>query len=99
MDVEVEVDVESSATLSENRVAFAQVLGFFFYREAMDPLAGWVHHIAYLGFLSYLIHAGVSRMFVFFGVEEIPTRACPRMRKYFTMRMRERQRGTVGAIE
>ncbi|KAL1916405.1 uncharacterized protein VTP21DRAFT_5596 [Calcarisporiella thermophila] len=49
------------------------VLGVLFYRPYLDPLSGWVHHIAYLLLMGYLLNNGSCYGFILMCPLEFPT--------------------------
>jgi hypothetical protein len=48
-------------------------IGMFYYRAKIDLLTGWIHHITYLGVLSWAIANQYCGVFVTLCVLEIPT--------------------------
>ncbi|KAI8086745.1 uncharacterized protein BX664DRAFT_387111 [Halteromyces radiatus] len=49
------------------------LIGWFRYRNKIDPLTGWVHHMTYLGVLTWVLRQHYSPIFVAMCVLEIPT--------------------------
>lgn len=49
------------------------LLGWFFYREYVELLTGWVHHSAYLWLMWYVHYHHITTSFLIFCVEELPT--------------------------
>ncbi|CAO3653613.1 unnamed protein product [Mucor hiemalis] len=48
-------------------------IGVVYYRNKIDLLTGWIHHITYLGTLTWAIHKQYSSIFIMMCVLEIPT--------------------------
>lgn len=49
------------------------VVGSFFYKNKIEILTGWVHHITYLGTLTWAIHNQYSSIFIMMCILELPT--------------------------
>ncbi|KAI7866308.1 uncharacterized protein EV154DRAFT_488575 [Mucor mucedo] len=48
-------------------------IGVFFYKNKIDMLTGWIHHLTYLITLTWAIHHQYSAVFIMMCVLEIPT--------------------------
>lgn len=49
------------------------VIGVVFYRSKIELLTGWIHHITYLGVLTWAIHNQFTAVFVMMCSLELPT--------------------------
>lgn len=49
------------------------VVGSFFYKNKIEILTGWIHHITYLGTLTWAIHNQYSSIFIMMCILELPT--------------------------
>lgn len=48
-------------------------VGALDYRAQIDPLSGWVHHLAYLGILTWFLRVHCANSFAVMGICELPT--------------------------
>jgi hypothetical protein len=48
-------------------------IGIVFYKNKIELLTGWVHHITYFGTLTWAIHNQYSAIFIMMCVLELPT--------------------------
>ncbi|KAL7330663.1 hypothetical protein PS15p_205574 [Mucor circinelloides] len=49
------------------------VIGVVFYRSKIELLTGWIHHITYLGTLTWAIHNQYTAVFIMMCSLELPT--------------------------
>jgi hypothetical protein len=70
----------SSSDMSDSLLGFLQVcfcldlvFGYFYYRQELQLLSGWIHHILYIAYFSFARAHGFSNGAAFLFYNEIPT--------------------------
>ncbi|WVW82882.1 hypothetical protein I302_104894 [Kwoniella bestiolae CBS 10118] len=49
------------------------LFGYIKYRSQVGLLTGWIHHTVYIGLMFYIVHAGITPVFLMGAVMELPT--------------------------
>ncbi len=49
------------------------VVGLVHYRQYLNPLSGWIHHIGYMVLLTHLLKRGLTALFCLSAIMEVPT--------------------------
>ncbi|PRP79950.1 hypothetical protein PROFUN_05926 [Planoprotostelium fungivorum] len=49
------------------------IIGFLSYREEVDMISGWAHHVVYLGIVEIAIHNRLTEIFCLCFIMELPT--------------------------